>query len=85
MAFLSVILEDPITEAMTRYEKNSSWDQYLTTISDFITPALLLEHAQILFEDEYFEKLREREQLALMIFLDLMKSESVKKIRKTTV
>ncbi|HTM63161.1 MAG TPA: P-loop NTPase fold protein [Gammaproteobacteria bacterium] len=84
VAFLSEVLDKAITEAMTKYEKNLSWEDYLEVINDFIPPKMLEEHAKILFEDEHFEKLREREQLALMIFLDLMKSESVKDIRKTT-
>jgi predicted KAP-like P-loop ATPase len=84
IAFLSAILDKAITEAMTRYEKNLSWEKYLDDISDFIPPTTLEEHAKILFENEYFEKLREREQLSLMIFLDLMKAETKKEIRKTT-
>lgn len=84
IAFLLSILDKAIVDAMTRYEKNLSWEKYLDDIGDFIPPATLEEHATILFENEYFEKLREREQLALMIFLDLMKSEAKKQIRKTT-
>lgn len=84
IAFLSAVLDKAITEAMTRYEKNLSWEKYLEDINDFIPPKTLEEHARILFENEYFEKLREREQLSLMIFLDLMKAETKKEIRKTT-
>ncbi len=84
IAFLSAILDKAIAEAMTRYEKNLSWQKYLNDIEDFIPPKTLEEHAKILFENEYFEKLREREQLSLMIFLDLMKSETKKDIPKTT-
>lgn len=84
VAFLSAVLDKAITDAMTRYEKNPSWEKYLDDINDFVPPKQLEEHAKVLFEDEYFEKLREREQLAIMIFLDLMKSETKKEIRKTT-
>ncbi len=84
VSFLSAILSEAITEAMTRYEKNQSWEKYLDDINDFIPPKQIEAHAKLLFENEYFEKLREREQLALMIFLDLMKSDTKKEIRKTT-
>ena len=84
IAFLSATLDKAITEAMTRYEKNLSWQSYLNDINDFIPAKTLEEHARLLFENDYFEKLREREQLSLMIFLDLMKSETKKEIRKTT-
>lgn len=84
IAFLSAVFDKAIAEAMTRYEKNLSWEKYLDDINDFIPPKTLEEHAKILFENEYFEKLREREQLSLMIFLDLMKSETKKEIPKTT-
>ena len=69
---------------MTRYEKNPAWGIYLETINAFIPPHLLEPHAKTLFEDNYFEKLREREQLSLMIFLDLMKAITTKIIPKTT-
>jgi predicted KAP-like P-loop ATPase len=84
IAFLVGILDKAIAEAMTHYEINPGWVKYLEDINDFISPDKLDDHAKLLFEDDYFEKLREREQLALMIFLDLMKSSSIKEIRKTT-
>ena len=84
IAFLCAVLNKAITEAMTGYEKKPSWNQYLDIIETFVPTKNLEEHAKILFEDEHFEKLREREQLALMIFLDLMKSPTTKVIRKTT-
>lgn len=84
IAFLAAILDRAIIEAMTSYEKNISWEKYLIEISKFIDPKKLEQHAKELFEDEYFEKLREREQLALMIFLDLMKAKTIKIIPKTT-
>ena len=51
----------------------------------FIAPEALASHAKLLFEDRYFEKLREKEQLALMIFLDAMKADTKKIIPQTTV
>lgn len=84
ISFLTVTLDEPIKQAMTKYEKSPIWEKYLDDIEAFIPPRLLEEHAKILFEDEYFEKLREREQLALMIFLDLIKASTKKVIPKTT-
>ncbi len=85
IAFLTRSLDKAITQAMTSYEKNPLWDKYLNDISIFIAAKMLEAHAKTLFEDEYFEKLREKEQLALMIFLDLIKAQTSKTIPKTTV
>ncbi len=84
IAFLCAILNDAVASVMTRYEVDPEWVNYLSVINDYISPNELEKHAKILFEDDYYEKLREREQLALIIFLDIMKSTSVKEIRKTT-
>lgn len=84
ISFLSCILEDAINQAMTNYEKSVSWEKYIDEISFYIDPKRLEQHAVSLFEDAYFEKLREREQLALMIFLDLMKSKTEKTIPQTS-
>lgn len=85
IAFLTNTLDKAITQAMTANEKNPLWKKYLDDISVFIAAKMLEAHAKTLFEDEYFEKLREREQLALMIFLDLMNAQTNKKIPKTTI
>ena len=85
IAFLTRSLDKAISQAMTSYEKNPLWEQYLDDISVFIAAKMLEAHAKTLFEDNYFEKLREREQLALMIFLDLIKAQTNKTIPKTTV
>lgn len=85
IAFLLATLKRPIDEAMTLYEKKPSWHAALPHIEAFIPVANLEPHARALFEDPYFEKLREREQLALMIFLDLVDSPALKKIEKTTI
>ena len=85
VAFLTSTLDDVIKQAMTHYEKNPEWEKYLKDIEIFISVAALKEHAKLLFEDEYFEKLREEQQLALMIFLDLIKADTNKVIRRTSV
>lgn len=84
IAFLLAVFEPAITQAMTVYEKNPDWQQYIATIELFIPPAQLIDHAKALFENNYFEKLREREQLGLMIFLDVMNVQTKKTIPKTT-
>lgn len=83
--FLTHILEHPINQAMTKYEINSDWEFYLDDIAEFIPVTDLVQHAKLIFENDYFEKLREREQLALMIFLDITHTETKKIIPKTTV
>lgn len=85
LAFLCATLDKAIAQAMTNYQKNLTWEQYLDNINVFIPTKSLESHAKTLFEDDYFEKLKEREQLALMIFLDLMKTPTTKMIPKTTV
>lgn len=85
LMFLTATLDKAIAEVMTEYEKNPVWEKYLEDIDAFIAPKSLEAHAKTLFEDDYFEKLREKEQLALMIFLDLIKSDTQKVIPRTTV
>lgn len=85
ISFLTSTLNPAINQAITNYQKDPSWDHCLEDINAFIPSNMLEAHAKLLFEDEYFEKLREREQLALMIFLDLIKAPTQKNIRKTTV
>lgn len=85
VAFLTCALEKAISQAMTEYEVKPAWTIYLNDIEAFISPSRLVDHAKTLFEDGYFEKLREREQLALLIFLDLTKAHTSKHIPKTTL
>lgn len=82
--FLSAALEKAVTQAMQDYKKDISWEKYLDNISAFIPVDSLIPHAKLLFEDEHFEKLREREQLSLLIFLDLVKASTNKVIRNTS-
>jgi predicted KAP-like P-loop ATPase len=84
VAFLCATLKEPIDEAISKQEKNPAWLDSLKNIEEFITPSIIEPHAKELFEDLYFEKLREREQLAILIFLDLINSETSKIIPKTT-
>lgn len=83
LAFLTTIFATPIQQMMTNYEKNPAWEIYLTEIDQFIPHRDLLAHAKLLFENNYFEKLTEEEQLSLMIFLDLMKIPTRKIIPNT--
>jgi len=83
LAFLRAVLREPIEQALRHESKNNSWEAALAQISDFASPKWLEQHAKAMFEDLAFEQLRERDQLALMIFLDLMKTETSKVIPKT--
>lgn len=85
LSFLTATLNKPISQAMTEYVQTPEWEKSLDDINAFIPVRMLESHAKVLFEDDYFEKLREKEQLALMIFLDLIKTPTTKTIRKTSV
>jgi predicted KAP-like P-loop ATPase len=84
LCFLAAALKMPIDQAMIKVKKNPGWIEYLQNIEDFISVTILEQHAKKMFEDLSFEKLREREQLAILIFLDLIQAETVKIIPKTT-
>lgn len=83
IAFLTAVFDKSITEAMVLYEKNHTWEIDLTVSNSLIPHTEIVSHAVNLFENNYFEKLREREQLALMIFLDLTKAKTKKVIPQT--
>jgi len=83
LALLMAALATPIEHAMQSYEMNSDWEKSLNNITIFIPVIDLEAHAKLLFEDAYFEKLREKEQLSLMIFLDLIKAETQKVVPST--
>ncbi len=85
IAFLTRALQKPIEQAMTKLTKNPEWENSLRTIEDFISINILKPHAVMVFEDAAFEKLRETEQLAILIFLDLTHAETTKTIPKTSV
>ena len=83
LAFLCAALKTPIDQAITKLQKNPAWESSIETIEDFISVQILEPHAKMLFEDLSFENLREREQLALLIFLDLIKAKTTKTIPNT--
>lgn len=78
LTFLQCALKLPIDQAMTKLKKNPEWENSLQTIEDFIFIGILEPHAKMIFEETSFEKLREREQLAILIFLDLIHAKTVK-------
>jgi predicted KAP-like P-loop ATPase len=83
--FLCSALKEPVKEAMDKQEKNAGWRKYLDNITPFIELDEVTNRARIVFEGEDFEKLRETEQLALLIYLDLVDAHTLKTIPKTTV
>lgn len=76
--FLVSILKEAIATVRNEYIYDPAWVIYLDEIKTFIHPDDLVIHTKLIFEDPYFDKLREAEQIALMIFLDLMKVETNK-------
>jgi predicted KAP-like P-loop ATPase len=85
LAFLGAALQIPVEQTATRLEKDSDWKKYLDNITAFISIESVEAHAVAVFESDDFEKLREKEQLALLIFLDLINANTIKLIPKTTV
>ena len=85
LMLLCIALAQPISDAMTQYKINPAWKEQIDTLNTLIPITQLTEHAKTLFEDPYFEKLDEPEQLALMIFLELTHVKTTKLIPKTTV
>lgn len=83
--FLVAALKEPIDQTMLKLEKRPEWEKYLAHIENFIPIKMVESRAKQIFEDIEFEKHREREQLAVLIFLDLIKADTVKLIPKTTV
>ncbi len=78
LAFLCAALKKPIEQTMTKLEPSLTWNSYLKNIDDFIPSNALVPHAKQMFEAPSFDKLREKEQVALLIFLDLVKPDTVK-------
>ncbi len=85
LAFLGAALKEPVEQTMTKLEIKPEWKDYIPIIENFIPTSALEPRAKAMFENQAFEQLREKEQLALMIFLDLIKAKTVKIIPKTTV
>lgn len=84
LAFLCAVLEEPIKQTMMNLEKNPAWRDYIKVVETFMPIALIETHARSMFEDLSFERLHEREQLALLLFLDLIQSHTVKIIPRTS-
>jgi len=84
IAFLCSALKEPIQQAITLLAKNPDWENGLRHIKDFISIDMIESHAKLMFEDPSFEKLRENEQLAILIFLDLIHADTVKIIPNTS-
>lgn len=84
LAFLGAALREPVNQAVVKQEKNPAWKDYLVNITNFIAIEDIEPRAKMLFEDEVFEKLREKEQLSLLIFLDLINPNTIKHLPKTT-
>ena len=85
IAFLYAALQIPVNEAIKKEEINPLWKQYLVNIESFISPEQLVPHARELFQNDYFVKLKETEQLTLLIFLDLVRPNTVKVFPKAIV
>ncbi|MCD6039303.1 MAG: hypothetical protein K0S27_703 [Gammaproteobacteria bacterium] len=84
LAFLCAALSEPIEWTMSKLTPNPGWRNYLKNIEDFISSETLVSPAKQLFEAVSFDKLREKEQIAILIFLDLVKPDTIKIIPKTT-
>jgi predicted KAP-like P-loop ATPase len=78
LIFLTALLADPIKDTMNNYEKNPAWMVYLEEQDALMIAKEIEAHAAALFKSDDFQNLRENEQVALMIFLDLMKSTANK-------
>lgn len=86
LAFLMAVFKEPINEAISKgkSEANPLWAKNISDVEAFIEPKLLVPHAKAMFEDVSFEKLRDTEQLALLIFLNIA-APNVVKVFPTTV
>lgn len=85
LAFLGAALKVPVEQTITNLEKSSDWLAYLTNVTDFVALDKIEPRAKAVFESEEFEILREKEQLAVLIFLDLINANTIKVIPNTTV
>lgn len=80
LAFLGAVFHEEVKEALMTDSPASKpgWKTRASIIENFIDPNQLLPHAKGLFEAVSFEKLRETEQLALLIFLNAVSPSAVK-------
>ncbi len=84
LAFLGAALQEPVAQAVAKQEKNPEWKNYLANVTNFISLEEIEPYAKAIFEGEGFEKLREEEQLAVLIFLDFINPNTIKILPKTT-
>jgi predicted KAP-like P-loop ATPase len=85
LAFLGAALKTPIDQVATKLQKNADWKNNLEDIKAFVPLEKVEEHAKVLFEGDDFEILTEKEQLSVLIFLDLVNAKTLKVIPNTTV
>jgi len=78
LAFLGAIFKLPVEETIAKLTKNTTGEKSFKQIENFVSISTLAPYAKTLFESEEFEKLTEREQLAILIFLDLAKVNTKK-------
>ncbi|MDR3478814.1 MAG: P-loop NTPase fold protein [Gammaproteobacteria bacterium] len=84
LAFLGATLQLPVEQVMTKLAKNPDWIESLNNITYFIPTDDVLPAAKAIFEGDGFEQLREKEQVAVLMFLDLTNAKTTKLIPKTT-
>lgn len=82
--FLRAALAQPINEAITNLTKTPDWYKSLDNIRFFLPIHDVAPFAIQLFESDEFEKLKEEDQLAILIFLDLINAKTTKNIPKTS-
>lgn len=86
VTFLKTSYSKAIDRMMQQLQKDTAAIQEGTEyIKMFIAPEHIVEHAKIIFQDPYFEKLTESEMLGVLIFLEVMQVQALKWIPKTTV
>jgi predicted KAP-like P-loop ATPase len=85
LAFLGATLALPVEQTMTKLAKNPAWIESLNNITYFVPTEAIEPAAKAIFEGDGFEQLREKEQLAVLLFLDLTNAKTTKLIPKTNV
>jgi predicted KAP-like P-loop ATPase len=85
LAFLGATLALPVEQTMTKLAKNPAWIESLNNITYFVPTEAIDPAAKAIFEGDGFEQLREKEQLAVLLFLDLTNAKTTKLIPKTNV
>lgn len=76
--FLNAILGRDIDLVMLRQHKDSHSAEYLEKTTLFLPPHELTARAKAIFENDAFETLSERDQLAILLFLDITQTQTSK-------